>query len=338
MKGKVLVTGGNGFIGQHVVQRLDARGESTILVDIRQPTSSRYIQTFLCEDFVSETVEHKFQSGTIETVIHLAAENFIPPSMEDPSLYYEQNVVKTKTLLDFCIKYGVANFIFASSSSVYGSRHKTPTECWWAPDDDTVFAQACSPYAKSKIMAEQLIQDYAESYPMFRTAILRPFNVVGTGYWRDPPVHFIPLLFKKILDNDLNVDLHTVNQEIMIADGSHTCRRTFTDVRDIASGFVRALDFLRKLPLETTSTKPLILDLCNRDNYFSMDDVVDLFESLFDVKFERHYIGSRKGNVNFMQGNQLPARDVLNWSPIYTLEESIKSMVGEHPIRIKNKD
>lgn len=181
---KVLVTGGAGFIGSHVCERLVAEGRRVVVVDdfndFYQPSLKREnlaalrgrVEVIEGDIRDRERLESVIAGGRIGAVIHLAARAGVRPSISDPRLYFSTNVDGTLNLLECCRNHGIADFVFASSSSVYGVNPKVP----FAEDD--LIQRTISPYAASKIAGEQLCSNYAHLHGI-RCRCLRFFTVYG---------------------------------------------------------------------------------------------------------------------------------------------------------------
>ena len=322
----VLITGGAGFIGQHIVSLLLDLNICPHIVDLKSPSDPfNSIANILARvrytsGDAGEITREFLREHDIDTVIHLAAENFIPASIEDPSFYYEQNVVKTKNLLDAAVGSDVRNFIFASSSSV--CQTETVNEAVDVTDID--LSKLLSPYSRTKMMCEVMLDDYRFQYPKMKSVTLRPFNVIGAGYSRSKPVHFLPLLLSRIKNNALTVDLHLSSEQ----EKTRTCIRTYTDVRDVANAFVRAY-----LCMEDEGLRDSLLpvyNVCAHENTMSSEDLVRDVEEYFSVVFKRNYITNRKGNAAIAKGTAWQTISDLNWYPKYDLRDTLEDISNKN--------
>jgi nucleoside-diphosphate-sugar epimerase len=236
---RVLVTGGAGFIGAAVCERLLARGETVVCVDslndaydvrLKDWRLARLLGrpgfTFVKADVADvEAVAQIFATaridGGFDAVVNLAARAGIRPSVEIPRVYYETNVLGTLALLDACRAHGVGRLILASSSSVYGDSTRTPFR------EDAPLGNLLSPYAASKLAAEEVCRVYGRLHGI-RSTVLRFFTVFGPAGRPD----MSPFLFTQWAFEGRPIRIY--------GDGSQT--RDFTYVDDIADGTLAALD------------------------------------------------------------------------------------------------
>jgi UDP-glucuronate 4-epimerase len=231
----ILVTGGAGFIGSHLCERLLDLGEDVICVDNFDPYydpatkrlnihSAKQSSAFkLCEADIRNigALDSIFRHNRPKTIIHLAARAGVRPSIEDPYIYEEVNVRGTLNLLELSRKYGIGHFIFGSSSSVYGSSTDTP----FSEEQHT--SAPVSPYAATKKMGEVMCHTYSHLHGMNITA-LRFFTVYGPRGRPD----MAPYLFTKWI--------HEGSPVSMFGDG--TSRRDYTYIDDIVDGISRTLN------------------------------------------------------------------------------------------------
>ena len=233
--GAVLVTGGAGFIGSHVTDRLLADGREVVVLDSfdafyapeakrrNLEAASRHPAFRLVSGDIRDeaSVQLAFDAAPIEAVIHLAARAGVRPSIADPALYASVNLDGTVRLLEACRRRGVSRFVFGSSSSVYGNNLKTPFS-----EADPV-DHPISPYAATKRAGELLAHTYHHLFGM-DVACLRFFTVFGPRQRPD-------LAIRKF------AELMAADREIPVF-GDGTSRRDYTYVDDIVSGVLRALD------------------------------------------------------------------------------------------------
>ncbi len=233
---KILITGGAGFIGSHLAGQILRAGHEVEIVDnlsdfyprekkidnlreVRKQGAVRFHESDICEEDKMDAIVRRFQP---DAVIHLAAEAGLRRSLEQPLRYEHVNVYGTLSLLESCRKFDVRRFIFASSSSVYGSTTNIP----FREDDEALYP--LSPYAASKLSAEKMCYVYARLYEMQITC-LRLFTVYGPRQRPD-------LAIRKFIEQ---IDLG--NPIVMFGDG--TSGRDYTYVGDIVDGFIKTLDY-----------------------------------------------------------------------------------------------
>src|SRR6202035_1638821 len=191
---RILVTGGAGFIGSHLVEKLLAAGHDVEIIDdfndfydpqIKRQNIAGVSRNVVVHDVDlrnKEAVQNLFRSQKIEVIAHLAARAGVRPSIQQPQLYYDTNVSGTLHLLESARANGVERFTFASSSSVYGAAKKVPFS------EQEHLTQTLSPYAATKIAAEFLCSTYSHLYKM-RIVALRYFTVYGARQRPDLAIH-----------------------------------------------------------------------------------------------------------------------------------------------------
>jgi UDP-glucose 4-epimerase len=229
-----LVTGGAGYIGAHVVDALTAQGEHAVVIDdlstgerSRAGDAVFVVGSILDEDLVRRTL----RDNDVQGVIHIAAKKQVGESVENPQLYYEQNVIGTLRLLSATVAENVGSFVFSSSSATYGM-----------PDVEIVTedmpARPISPYGTSKLVGEWSARDFAVASGL-RVISLRYFNVAGASRPElgDQGVfNLVPLAFQAI---DAGRPPHIFGDDYPTRDG--TCVRDYVHVADIAEAHVAAL-------------------------------------------------------------------------------------------------
>lgn len=257
---KILITGGAGFIGSHVGGHLTSKGHHiTVLDDFndfyepalkRSNIEQRLPDATVIEGDIrdKEAVAIAF-SGGVDAVIHLAARAGVRPSIYDPELYISTNIQGTYNLLEASKVHGVKDFLFGSSSSVYGINEKTP----FAEDD--LIQSTISPYAMTKLAGEQLCSNFSKLYDM-RCICLRFFTVYGPRQRPDLAIR----KFTDLISQGKPVE--------MFGDGS--TERDYTYIDDIVSGVVAALDYRERQfdifnlgESETTKLRDLISHIGN---------------------------------------------------------------------------
>jgi len=307
---RVLVTGGAGFIGSHTTEALLERGDEVVCLDnfndYYSPTRKRKnIAGFLgnpayklyeadIRDF--ETLERIFKAEVFDKIIHIAAMAGVRASIRNPLLYEEVNVKGTLNLLELSRRYGIGNFVFVSSSSVYGARSEAPFR------EDDPCDRPISPYAATKRAGELLAYTYHHLYDLNCTC-LRLFTVYGPKGRPD----MAPYLFTKwILEG----------QEVRRF-GDGTSRRDYTYIDDIVSGIVAALD--ADLPYE-------IINLGN-SQAVALNDFIALIERLVGRKARIKELPMQPGDVPFTCADISKARRLLGYDPKIPLEEGMRRFI-----------
>src|SRR6201989_2944919 len=171
----VLVTGGAGYIGSHMVHALAEAGESVVVIDNLSTGFSNFlpegVPLFIGDAGDENLVEGVIAQHRVESIIHFAGSVVVPDSMRDPLGYYRNNTMTTRSLLNAAVKCGISRFIFSSTAAVYGDPDQMPV-VEHAP------TRPLSPYGSSKLMTEIMLHDVASAHDM-RYAVLRYFNVAG---------------------------------------------------------------------------------------------------------------------------------------------------------------
>jgi len=302
----VLVTGGAGFIGSHVVERLLAKGRPVVafdnLCDFYNPDlKRRNIQTAQQDERFTlvegdlrdrDAVFAAVAEHRPADVIHLAAMAGVRPSIADPALYMAVNIDGTTHLLDAAVKYGVRRFAFGSSSSVYGNNDKTP----FAEDDPV--DHPISPYAATKKAGELICHTYAHLYQL-PIVCLRFFTVFGPRQRPDLAIG----KFMRLMADDQPIPV--------FGDGSTS--RDYTYVDDIVTGILKALDHC---------TRYRVYNL-GGDHPASLSDLIATIERVTgcDAKIDRQPM--QPGDVNRTWADLTRSREELGYSPTTSLEDGI---------------
>jgi UDP-glucuronate 4-epimerase len=306
---KVLVTGGAGFIGSHVVRALLARGQQPVVVDdfndFYAPSLKRQnVATFAGKANVVEAdirdfaaLRELFAREKFDAVIHLAARAGVRPSLKEPRLYSEVNILGTQNLLELAHEFGVGQFVFASSSSVYGVNEKMPFS-----EADPIF-KPISPYAATKLAGEALAHVYHHLYRM-DVVCLRFFTVYGPSQRPD-------LAIRKFTDAILN------GRPIeLFGDGS--TRRDYTFIDDILQGVLAALD--RKLGYE-------VINL-GESRTVTLLELVQHIESALGQKAQIQWKPMQPGDVPVTFADVSKAKRLLDYNPGVPIEEGIRRFVA----------
>ncbi len=304
----VLVTGGAGFIGSHVCERLLSLGEEVVCVDdlndfYRPEVKKKNLGLleggkfkFIKADIRDSSATEKAFDG-IDSVMHLAARGGIQPSLRNPLLYEEVNVKGTLNLLELCRKYDVDNFVFGSSSSVYGVNSKVPFS-----EDDRI-DKPVSPYAASKIAGESLCHVYSQLYGI-NVSCLRFFTVYGPRGRPDMAVY----KFTKLIDEGKPIQVY----------GDGTSGRDYTYVSDIVDGLMNA--WRKKFRYE-------VLNLGD-SNPVALNNLISLIEKAVGRKAVIEARPSQLGDVPITYADISKARKLLGYKPEVEIEEGIPKFVS----------
>jgi UDP-glucuronate 4-epimerase len=306
---KVLVTGGAGFIGSHVCAQLAIEGyEVSALDDFNDyydPQIKRANIAALGTGLVlregdirnARFVQDVMAEGKFESIIHLAARAGVRPSLIDPMLYIETNIVGTQNLLDAAHKNGVSKFVFASSSSVYGLAKVVPFS------EELPLPQTLSPYAATKIAGEQLCGNYAHLYGM-SVVCLRFFTVYGPGQRPDLAIH-------KFTDA-----IHHGRSIPQYGDGS--TRRDYTYIDDIVQGVLGALRY-----------KGPAFDIFNlgENQTTTLSELIAEIERALGKKALIERLPEQQGDMPLTSADISKARQLLGYNPTTKIHEGIPKFV-----------
>jgi UDP-glucuronate 4-epimerase len=294
---KVLVTGGAGFIGSHLVERLLRDGHDAAILDdfndfydpkIKRANIAAVAKEIRLHDVDlrdAEKVKNVFQNEKFDAVFHLAARAGVRPSIQQPQLYYDANVSGTLHLLEAARSAGADRFIFASSSSVYGAAKKVPFS------EDENLTQTLSPYAASKIAGEFLCSTYSHLYEM-RVVALRYFTVYGARQRPDLAIH------------QFTRKIHSGEPIDQFGDG--TTRRDYTYIDDIIQGTVAALNY--------DGPSFDVFNLGENDT-IQLKDLIAAIENALGKKAKINRLSEQPGDMPLTCADISKARKVLGYNP-----------------------
>jgi len=308
----ILITGGAGFIGSHLVDHLLAEGGWRITVvdnfnDFYDPAikrenlSARLANTNFkvveADIRNQETLSQVFSDANFDCLVHLAARAGVRPSLKEPRLYVETNVNGTLNLLELARAHGVKQFVFGSSSSVYGSNAKVPFS-----EDDPIF-NPISPYAATKAAGELLCHSYAHLYDM-RIVCLRFFTVYGARQRPDLAIH----KFAKLISAGWPIPVF----------GDGTTRRDYTYIDDIIAGVRAAMDYHQ--------SKYEVINL-GESRTVELRELIGLLEQELGRQAEIDRQPLQPGDVPQTFADISKARRLLGYDPQTRIEKGIEKFV-----------
>ena len=306
---RILVTGGAGFIGSHLVEKLLGAGHAAAILDdfndFYDPQIKRANIEKISKDVPvhhvdlreNAAVRNLFHREKFDTIAHLAARAGVRPSIQHPQLYYDTNVTGTLHLLDAARVTGVERFIFASSSSVYGVSKTVPFS------EEQHLTQTISPYAATKIAAEFLCSTYSHLYKL-RVVALRYFTVYGPRQRPDLAIH----QFTKKIHAGQPIDQF----------GDGTTRRDYTYIDDIIQGTMAAL----------TYNGPLF-DIFNlgESETIQLKDLIEKIEKALGKKAKINQLPEQPGDVPLTCADISKARKLLGYNPTTQLSEGLPRFI-----------
>lgn len=311
----ILVTGGAGYIGSHVVRLLMEKSEQVVVVDdlsegIASRVSGSPIFEFdLAEEPAIAQLQQIFRDHDITSVIHLAARKKVGESVEKPDWYFEQNVGGLKNLLEAMRTNGVSRLVFSSSAATYGIPNVNQVT-------EEFDCKPINPYGQTKLDGENLAREAAEVWGL-RQVSLRYFNVAGTG-WPDlvdtQVANLVPIIFKQLVEGSSPV---VFGNDWPTPDG--TCVRDYVHVLDLAEAHLRALEYLERSERE--------FDVFNVGTGVgsSVLDVIHEVERVTGNAVKPEIAARRLGDPAYLCADVLRIQKVLGWKAKHDLHDIIKS-------------
>ncbi len=312
---RILVTGGAGYIGSHVVRILRERGDEVVVFDSLE-TGHRAaigdVPLVVGNTADTDLIARTCREYAVVAAMHFAAYKAVGESMERPARYFANNVQGTNALLDGLHQAGVSLFIFSSSASVYGTPQTLPVS-------ETNPLHPENPYAESKAMVEQMLHWFDVCHGM-RYASLRYFNAAGAsldaqiGEDFRVATNLVPLVMKAALGKIPAIQVF--GTDYPTPDG--TCIRDYIHVVDLAEAHLKALDYLR------AGGNSEIFNL-GIGKGASVKEVIDTAKRISGIDIPTVYVGRRKGDPTAVYADNARARTLLHWEPRYGLEEIIRT-------------
>ena len=304
----ILITGGAGYIGSHVVKQL---GENTlhslkILDNLSTGKAEAVLYGNLIREDLSNTkkVEEIIEKGNFEAVIHFSASITVPESIENPMKYYLNNTANTINLVNLCIKYKIKNFIFSSTAAVYGETDNTPVK-------ESVPLNPINPYGMSKLMSEKVIIDAGKSHPDFKYVILRYFNVSGAdinnkiGQSSPNATNLIKVAAETA--SGKREKIYIFGEDYSTNDG--TAIRDYIHVEDLADAHIKALDYLK--------TNRSNIFNCGYGTGYSVKEVVNTMRKVSGINFKTETTLRRLGDPEIVIADNSKIKTEMGWFPKY---------------------
>ncbi|MBU0461229.1 MAG: SDR family NAD(P)-dependent oxidoreductase [Nanoarchaeota archaeon] len=304
---RILVTGGAGFIGSHVCDELIKRGDEVVCIDsfndyynprikeqnIKQLLSNKAFHLFRTDILDANGMSDIFDKHKIEKIIHLAARAGVRPSINNPHLYQEVNIKGTLNLLELAKEHKIKNFVFASSSSVYGGNTKVPFS------ENDLVDRPVSPYAATKKAGELLCHVYHHLYGL-NVSCLRFFTVYGPRGRPDmAPYKFIKWV---------------IEGKPIVRFGDGRTKRDYTYIADIVQGVISALD--KNFGFE-------IFNLGNSEP-IELNDFISLIEKITGQNAKINELPVQLGDVDMTHADITKAKKLLDYNPTTRIEEGME--------------
>jgi UDP-glucose 4-epimerase len=320
MPSHILIVGGAGYIGSHMVARLAGTPYPVVILDnlSRGHTESVLNGTFIQGD-MSDTalLDRIFTEHPVTAVFHFAAFAAVGESVSQPMLYYQNNVVNTINLLNAMVRHKVPYFIFSSTCAIFGVPAQIPIT------EDLPYAPI-SPYGQTKLVVENLLPEYSQAYGL-KYSCLRYFNAAGAdpqgriGENHDPETHLIPLALGTLTGRFKNITIF--GEDYPTPDG--TCVRDYIHINDLAEAHLLAL---RRLEGGAPSRN---YNLGNGKG-FSVRQIIQAIETVTGKKVPVAAGPRRPGDPPQLVGSSARAREELGWKPAFDLNAIIRTAWNWH--------
>lgn len=318
----ILVLGGAGYIGSHAVDQLISRGYEVVVVDNLQTGHKEAIHkeaAFYQGDIRDkEFLRAVFKSNQIEGVIHFAASSLVGESVEQPLVYFNNNVHGTQIALEVMEEFGVKTIVFSSTAATYGEPEEMPIR-------ETTATNPKNPYGESKLMMEKMMKWCDNAYGMKYVA-LRYFNVAGAkedasiGEDHQPETHLVPIILQVALGQREHLGIF--GEDYDTPDG--TCIRDYVQVEDLIAAHILALEYLKK------GNESNVFNLGSNNGY-SVKEMLEAAREVTGKEIPAKIMPRRAGDPSCLVASSEKAKTVLGWEPQYTdIKQIIKTAWDWH--------
>ena len=319
---KILVTGGAGFIGSHTIKKLLEQNNEVICIDdfndfynpkykresIKEFLDDRNFRLYKQDIRDLGGLEKIFKENKIDVIVHLAARAGVRPSIENSLLYHQVNVMGTVNLLELAKKYSIKNFVFASSSSIYGNSDKVPFF-----ENDRV-DKPISPYAATKKAGELICHTYHDLYDI-NIACLRFFTVYGPKGRPD----MAPYKFTELISRGDEIQMY----------GDGSTYRDYTYVDDIVLGILASIDYVREKSDVSASDGGSRYEIFNlgNSNTVKLKYFIEVIEKAVGKKAKIKKMPMQPGDVEKTYADLTKSKKLLNYNPKVSIEEGMENFV-----------
>lgn len=324
---KILVTGGLGFIGSHTCVELIVKGYEVVIADDLSNSSMEVLEKIetitgkkpaFCHVDLKDIQGARsiFEAHKVNSIIHFAASKAVGESVENPILYYRNNLVSLMNVLELSKEFGVKKLIFSSSCTVYGQPDKLPVT------EETPIKKAESPYGNTKQIGEEVIQDFCLANNDFNAIALRYFNPAGAH--DSALIGELPLGIPNNLVPFITQTAAGIREKLSVFGGDYetkdgTCIRDFIHVVDLAKAHIKALEFCDSMEAN--------YDYFNvgTGSGYSVLQVIQSFEKVSGVKLNYDIVARRAGDIEKIFAETSKVNNVLKWKAEKTLDEMMSS-------------
>ena len=318
---RILVTGGAGYIGSHFVKILKDNNKEVVVLDNLSrghKESIPYGVAFEEADLLDYgQLKKVFNKYSFDAIVHFAAFAYVGESVEDPKLYYENNVVGSFNLIKATVNANIKKFVFSSTCSLYGNPEEIPIS-------EKLPTNPINPYAQTKLIIENILRDFDKAYGM-KSVFLRYFNAAGAdfsgeiGESHNPEPHLIPIVLNTALGKREKVFIFGDDYETK--DG--TCIRDYIHINDLGDAHLRALNYL------DNGGKTDVINLGTGVGY-SVKEIIDSAEEVTGKKITTEITNRREGDPAILVADNKKAKEILGWEPKYNLKDIISSAYNWH--------
>ena len=323
---KILVVGGAGYIGSHMIKRFQSTDHQIDVLDNLSTgfkENSQNYKLHICDLSNKEQVHKILKENKYEMVMHFASSINVGESYDHPMKYYENNVINTLNLLECMIDLKILNFIFSSTAAVYGEPESIPIK-------EEQNLSPINPYGKTKSLVENILSDYDKSYGL-KYISLRYFNACGAhidgtiGERHNPETHLIPLILQTASGRRNNFKIY--GDDYKTKDG--TCVRDYIHVMDIAEAHLLSLEKL----IQTQSSD--VYNIGNKQGY-SVREIIDMVEEITQIKIPYKISEKRKGDPAELIADNSKITEKLNWRARYSDLNTIINTAWEWEKKLSN--
>lgn len=312
----LLVTGGAGYIGSHMVRQLRRLGHQVVVFDSLDRGNREAVgdAPLVQGDLLdTDALQTLFQAHSFDGVLHFAALAYVGESVDAPDRYYRNNVVGSMNLIDAMRAASVNRLVFSSTCATFGIPDQMPIS-------EETTQKPINPYGESKLMVEKLLQDYAVGYG-FRSVALRYFNAVGSsedatiGEQHEPETHLLPLILFEALrikagGDPSDTKLAVFGDDLPTRDG--TCVRDYVHVDDLCSAHTAALNRMFDFPSEGAEAFNLGIS-----KGFTVLEVIEACRKVTGVDIQYKMAPRRAGDPPELVADARKATETLHWVPQY---------------------
>lgn len=317
----ILVTGGAGYIGSHFIKILTNNNINAVVLDNlsrgHREAVPDNVPLEIADLLDISSLQSVFKKHTFDAIVHFAAFAYVGESVEDPKLYYQNNVVGSFNLIKTALEANVKKFVFSSTCSLYGNPKEIPIS-------EKLPTNPINPYAQTKLMIENILRDFDKSYGM-RSVFLRYFNAAGSdfdgmiGESHDPEPHLIPIVLNTALGKREKVLIFGDDYETK--DG--TCIRDYIHVNDLGDAHLKALQYLNG------GGKTDVINLGTGEGN-SVKELIETAEKITGKKINSEIVERREGDPAILVADNKKAKEVLGWVPKHNLDDIISSAYKWH--------